>query len=337
MSRQPRIDAPATLHHIICRGIERRRIFTDDDDRNDFLNRLSTILSETGTTCYAWALIPNHFHLLLRTGTTSLSTVMRRLLTGYALAFNHRHKRSGHLFQNRYKSIICQDDLYLLELLRYIHLNPLRAGLVQSVEELPDYSACGHAQLLGLSEQRIIAVDEVLSFFAKDWTAARELYTSFIVDGAAQGRRPELVGGGLARSLAGPQGQTRDASDYQMVSDERILGNSDFVQLILEKAEEQLTARQRYQAAGFDLDQLTALIAGLLNINSSLVQTAGKQPEKVRARSLFCYWAVRELGYTATALARRLGISQPAVSQAVNRGEKLVAERGWLLRNLINL
>ncbi len=114
MPRQPRIDAPSILHHIICRGIERRRIFTDDNDRDDFVNRLTTILAETATPCYAWALIPNHFHLLLRTGTTPISTVMRRLLTGYAVAFNHRHKRSGHLFQNRYKSIVCQDDLYLL-------------------------------------------------------------------------------------------------------------------------------------------------------------------------------------------------------------------------------
>ena len=111
MLRQPRIDAPGVLHHIICRGIERRCIFTDDNDREDFVNRLDTILSETSTLCYAWVLIPNHFHLLLRTGTTPISTVMRRLLTGYAVKFNHRHKRSGHLFQNRYKSIICQEQI----------------------------------------------------------------------------------------------------------------------------------------------------------------------------------------------------------------------------------
>jgi len=136
MPRQSRIDAPGALHHIICRGIERRKIFEDDVDRYNFIERLGGILSETKTSCYAWALIPNHAHILARTGDVPLSTVMRRLLTGYAVSFNRRHHRSGHLFQNRYKSILCQEDTYLLELVRYIHLNPLRAGLVSDLKQL---------------------------------------------------------------------------------------------------------------------------------------------------------------------------------------------------------
>ena len=130
MPRKSRIDTPGALHHIIARGIERRSIFGDDHDRDDFLKRLGKVLSETGTICYAWALIPNHFHLLLRTGMVSISTVMRRVLTGYAVCFNYRHNRSGHLFQNRFKSILCPEDPYLKELVRYIHLNPLRAKIV---------------------------------------------------------------------------------------------------------------------------------------------------------------------------------------------------------------
>ena len=129
MPRKARIDAAGALHHIVARGIDRRSIFEDDTDRKDFLKRAATILSETQTACYAWALIPNHFHLLLRTGPSSISTVMHRLLTGYAISYNYRHRRYGHLFQNRYKSILCQEDTYLLELVRYIHLNPLRAGI----------------------------------------------------------------------------------------------------------------------------------------------------------------------------------------------------------------
>ena len=130
MPRKSRIDAPGALHHIIVRGIDRRRIFENDGDRDHFLSRLSDILTETKTACYAWALIPNHFHLLLRTSDVSISTVMRRLLTGYALWFNKRHRRYGHLFQNRFKSILCQEEVYLLELVRYIHLNPIRSELV---------------------------------------------------------------------------------------------------------------------------------------------------------------------------------------------------------------
>ncbi|MCD6304811.1 MAG: transposase, partial [Deltaproteobacteria bacterium] len=89
-----------------ARGNERRRIFEDTKDRKEFLARLGEVLSGTETICYAWTLVPNHFHLLLRTGTQPMATVMRRLLTGYAISFNRRHRRYGHLFQNRYKSIL---------------------------------------------------------------------------------------------------------------------------------------------------------------------------------------------------------------------------------------
>jgi REP element-mobilizing transposase RayT len=130
MPRKARIDAPGALHHIIFRGIEQRLIFRDDRDRDQLIDRLSEILAETDTPCYAWALMPNHVHFLLKTGLTPIATIMRRLLTGYAGYFNRRHRRHGHLFQNRYKSILCQEESYFRELVRYIHLNPLRAKLV---------------------------------------------------------------------------------------------------------------------------------------------------------------------------------------------------------------
>ncbi|MBW1717298.1 MAG: transposase, partial [Deltaproteobacteria bacterium] len=149
MPRHARLDAPGVLQHVMARGIERRKIFWDDKDRTSFLERLALILEETQTQCYAWALIPNHFHLLLRTGPTPLSTVMRRLMTGYAVTFNLRHRRAGHLFQNRYKSVVCEEDPYLLELIRYIHLNPLRAKLVNDLKELDKYLWTGHSALVG--------------------------------------------------------------------------------------------------------------------------------------------------------------------------------------------
>jgi REP element-mobilizing transposase RayT len=140
----------------MARGIEGREIFKDDEDRKSFLDRFAIILEETQTQCYAWALIPNHFHLLLRTGSTPISTVMRRLMTGYAVTFNRRHKRIGHLFQNRYKSIVCEEDAYLLELIRYIHLNPLRAGLADDLKELDKYPWSGHSYILGHHKNPLI-------------------------------------------------------------------------------------------------------------------------------------------------------------------------------------
>jgi hypothetical protein len=102
MPRQARIDAPGAVHPIVARGIARRTIFRDDHDRENFLDRLETILTESHTPCYAWALIPNQFHRLLRTGSVPIATVMRRPLTSCAIRFNRRHRRWGHLFQNRY-------------------------------------------------------------------------------------------------------------------------------------------------------------------------------------------------------------------------------------------
>jgi len=105
MPSQARIDAPGALHHIVIRGIDRIAIFEDDQDREDLLERLSRLLHEMVTPCYAWAMMTNHVHLLLRAGKVPIASLMRRLLTGYAVRFNRRHRRHGHLFQNRYKSI----------------------------------------------------------------------------------------------------------------------------------------------------------------------------------------------------------------------------------------
>jgi len=101
MPRQARLDAPGTLHHVMIRGIERSPIFKDDQDREDFISRMGILAQETGTRILAWALMRNHVHLLFFSGPTGISKFMRRLLTGYALRYNRRHRRSGHLFQNR--------------------------------------------------------------------------------------------------------------------------------------------------------------------------------------------------------------------------------------------
>ena len=112
MPRRARLDAPGTLHHVIVRGIEKRRIVNDVADRKNFVKRMGQLSADTKTSIYAWALMTNHAHILIRSGLGGLPNFMRRLLTGYASAYNRRHKRFGHLFQNRYKSIICEEDPY---------------------------------------------------------------------------------------------------------------------------------------------------------------------------------------------------------------------------------
>jgi len=330
MPRKARIDAPGALHHIIVRGIERRRIFSDDHDRDNFIERLSTIVTETKTVCFGWALIPNHVHLLMRTGQTPLSTVMRRLLTGYAVSYNRRHRRRGHLFQNRYKSILCQEDSYLLELVRYIHLNPLRAKIVKNLTEADRYPYSGHSALMGKVNRAFQDTDYVLQLYGKKVSAARRNYRSYVEQGIAQGRRPDLIGGGLIRRAGVWSGvkAMRRAQDH-MKSDERILGDGDFTQTVLEEAQERLEERYRLQAQGYELDKVAIRVSSELGIDPEQVWRPGKHRLTVKARSLLCYWAVRKLGFSATELSVKLGVSQPSVSIAVQRGEK-IAQAGQL-------
>ena len=203
MPRTARLDAPGVLHHVMIRGIERRKIFRNNKDREDFIERLEILCPETGTDCYAWAFLSNHAHFLFRTGREPLSGLMRRLLTGYVIGFNRRHGRSGQLFQNRYKSIVCQEETYLRELVRYIHLNPVRAGMVEGLDEPKRYKFCGHSALMGKVKREWQNTGYVLGYFGKRESEARKKYESFVKEGVARGRREELTGGGLIRSLGG--------------------------------------------------------------------------------------------------------------------------------------
>ncbi len=308
----------------MARGIEKRPIFNDDIDRNNFVKRLGELVRETYTNCIAWSLLPNHFHLLLKTGPTPISTFMRRLQTGHALWFNKRHKRSGHLFQNRFKSILCQEDSYFLELVRYIHLNPLRANLVQDFEQLSRYKYCGHSALLGNMVCDWQATSSTLIRFSEKTSSARRMYSRFVEKGIAQGHRSDLAGGGLVRSAGGWTAlkALRQAKNFQK-SDERILGDGFFVESILNSVHESLEHKYSFQSRGFSLSDVAKRVAEKLEITPEQVWAPGKYRQTVDARSLMCYWSVRELGLTMSSLARTLNLSITAISKSVVRGEKI--------------
>ncbi|MDA3903792.1 MAG: transposase [Desulfuromusa sp.] len=325
MPRTARLDAPGILHHVMIRGIERRNIFRNNKDRNDFLERLAKLIPETGTICYGWAFLSNHAHFLFKTGHLPLSQLMRRLLTGYVVGFNRRHKRHGQLFQNRFKSIVCQEDAYLKELIRYIHLNPIRAGLVNGLKGLDTYSYSGHKAMMGNVECRWLQVDEVLSIFGKSTNSARNAYRRFVEEGLEQGRREELAGGGLVRSAGGWSEVKRD--QCHGMSDERILGDSDFVNATLSLAGEALSRRYELKAKGCDLQELATRAADIFQIDIDKIFSPSRQGPIVRARSLVCFWAARELGISLSELARTFKMSAPGIGYAVVRGEKIAKDK----------
>ena len=327
MARQSRLDAAGILHHVIIRGIERRRIFADDRDRNDFLDRCGAIFPETKISCYAFALLPNHVHLLLRTGVAPLSTAMARLLTGYAVHFNRRHRRHGQLFQNRYKSIVCQEDTYLKELVRYIHLNPVRAGIAKDVEALASFPYTGHAMLMG--EVRYPWQDDqfILPLFSS--SGARTVYLDFMKAGVTRGRRPDLTGGGLVRSHGGWAEIKK--SRERLKGDVRVLGDSQFVFDVLSQAEQKLNHHYRLKTMGVDFSFVEERVLELCGVSRDDLYNRGRQKKNAEAKALLCFWAVRELGMSQTRLSERLLITQPGVASAVARGERLARERGYVL------
>ncbi len=294
MPRAARIDIPGIMYHVIARGIERRDIFEDDDDRHLFVQRLSSLLDSTSTSCLAWSLIPNHFHLLIRTSDVKLATFMRRLLTGYAVIFNLRHNRSGHLFQNRYKSIICQEDEYLLELVRYIHLNPVRAGIVSGLEKLDRYPWCGHAVLMGKQEMKGQDTESVLRLFGTAIPKARREYKVFVADGISQGRRDDLVG---RLPEVGSQ----------------ILGDEEFAQEI----RIQETVADRIEART-PIAVIANNTAAMFGIPLRAISAGGRREATVKARSMVCFKALEE-GYSVTHIARYLGMSRNGVMIAAGR------------------
>jgi REP element-mobilizing transposase RayT len=316
------MDAPGTLHHIMGRGIERTKIFRTQRDREDFLFRLAGICREEELIVYAWALMSNHFHILARTGRNPLSRCMRRLLTGYVVNFNKRHRRAGHLFQNRYKSIVCENDPYLLELTRYIHLNPLRVGLVDGLAALNNYPWSGHSALMGEVSRDWQEQQMILSRFGTTDEKAREAYGRFVGDGIALGRRPELVGGGLIRSLGDWSQVVSLRSQGAAISfDARVLGGSDFVDRIISEAESIEKETLRLSIGKRSLPALLAEIAIGEGLDASEIRSGVRRRDVVRAKKLLSQVAVRKFGYTGAAVARFLGISTSAVNRLASQEE----------------
>jgi REP element-mobilizing transposase RayT len=329
MPRKGRLDDPGVLHHVIVRGIERGVIFQDDSDRDNFLERLGAVAMEGKASCYAFALLPNHAHILIRTGVTPLARMMERILTGYVVSYNRRHRRWGHLFQNRYKSIVCQEEPYFLELVRYINLNPLRARIVEDMDSLSSYPYAGHAGMMGRYKRIWHDTAYVLHYFGEEATSARDRYRSFVEAGVEAGRRTDLVGGGFFRSNKGILPLDRERG--RIKGDERILGDMEFVAEVMKTCQEAFERRYQRQVGGYDLDRLAAFVSRLYSLKPDEIFLLGKYPRLVEARSVFCYFAVRELGMTATALARLLNLSQPTVSITVKRGEGIARKQGFSL------
>jgi hypothetical protein len=283
---------------------------------------MGMLAQETGTKIVAWALMRNHVHLLFFSGPGGISKFMRRLLTGYALRYNRRHGRNGHLFQNRYKSIICEEEGYLLELVRYIHLNPIRAAVVKSMGELDHYPWSGHRILVGKGKNDWQEREYVLHQFHEREGKAVRAYRRFIEEGKGQGRRPELVGGGLIWSLGGwsqvlPLGRAREKMEH----DCRILGSGDFVAEIIREAEKKVRRYLRFSEMKSCIDNAIKGICREEGVVEQELRLGVRTRKFSRVRAKIAYHLSHEFGVSRAEIARQLGVCTSAIAKAIQNLE----------------
>lgn len=189
MPRTTRINASDLIYHIFARGNNRQPIFFETSDNQRFLQNLERYRDELKYTLYGYCLLPNHFHLLLRSGTVPVSKIMQVLMTAYTMYVNKKYDRVGHVFQGRFKSIVVEQESYLLEVLRYIHLNPVKGGLVDSVERYP-WSSYLKYLTVG-SDIPVVETSEILTIYSPDSVKQRQLFTEFTTAGLGVDFDPE--------------------------------------------------------------------------------------------------------------------------------------------------
>lgn len=282
----------------MSRGNNRQKIFLDDADRTAFLLFLEEYARQLDITIFAYVLMENHVHLLLEVADQPLSEFMRRLLARYTQRFNKRHGQVGHLFQGRYKAILCERDSYLLELVRYIHLNPVRSRLAERPESFPWSS---HRAYLGLVPARFVAVDPVLGIFGPSWNRARKAFKRFVEEGQSQGHRADLY----------------------TATEGRFLGSDEFVQVV--RADWPRTSRRpsRIRQPRSSLNEITTEIGEELGVSPQDIRGTSRARSIATARASLAFKAVVLHGYKGAAVAEWLGCDRSAVTRAVQRADVL--------------
>jgi REP element-mobilizing transposase RayT len=303
-------------------------IFCDDLDRAAYVGHLVSIVEPTTTRVLAWALMDNHVHLVVETGSLPLSKLMQRLGTQYVRAFNDRHDRVGHLFQGRFKSILIEEDTHWLAVVRYVHLNPVRAGVVTNVWELADYPWTGHATLVGRQQASFQTVRRVLERFGQDPKVARQALVSWMMAKGADD--PPIDGNTRDRteraSLPCPPASLVER-DRGVHRDARIIGSPVQIQDAIASRSPSLASRIQL-ARSWPLDRLISHVCHELSASPSRLREGSRRAEESAARAAIAYLARCYLGMSFSALAPHLGVSAGALGRQVEHGRRAAKERG---------
>jgi len=325
LPRQARLDSLGTLHHVMLRGIEGRLIVEGKYDRSDFVRRMGDLAQETSTKIFAWVLMDNHAHILLKSGPDGLSTYMRRFLTGYAISYNIRHRRRGHLFQNRYKSIVCDEDTYFTELVRYIHLNPIRAGIVKNMSGLDRYSWSGHRIVMGKRKLEWQDCKYVRSYFGSTIKEAQKNYRAYVAKGIADGKREDLIGGGLVRTLGGwSQVLSARKRGEDVLTDQRILGSNGFVERVIDESEKLYKHQVSIKNEKIEAEKYIKSECENEEISLAALKGGSRRGIIPELRARMVGILINRYGLSLAETGRQLGVTTSAISKIISRQKGLV-------------
>jgi REP element-mobilizing transposase RayT len=299
MARKPRIEYNSAFYHVITRGNQRQEIFKDKHDYTRYLAILADYKERHKYLLYAYALMNNHVHLLIQTQETPLSKILQGINQRYTIYFNKKYKTIGHLFQGRYKAILCDKDEYLLTLVKYIHLNPVRAGIVKNADKYEWSSHCFYIEKHD-REDIIIDMEQVLGIFSKGKAKARRLYRVYMNEGLEVGKE-----------------------DIYSTIDQRILGDERFAEKVSEEYKAEVISTKRLKE--YTLGDIVSGIENAYEITLKELRSKGKDRDIMLCRKLFSVVA-REYGYKGKDIAGHIRKDPAVVTRYLREKEELGAE-----------
>lgn len=307
MGRKPRVHFPGALYHVIVRGNQRQATFRSDADRRRYLDLLKQYRTRYAFRLYAYVLMSNHVHLLLEVGETPLAKAMQGLQQSYTLYFNRKYKLVGHLFQGRYKDILCDRDAYLLELVRYIHLNPVRSKIVDTPG---NYAWSSHRAYLSAGDNENVECDWILKQFSPQSNQARKLFEQFVLGGVGAGHREE----------------------FYAVKEQRYLGDDEFLDRVDRKINKEPSRPRRIVLA-----KIEAAVCHQFELPVNLLLSPSKERRGSFGRALVACVA-QELGATAlNQVAKRYDRDQVTLSLGLKALRQKIGQDPGLRKNLENL
>jgi len=291
MARKARLEVEGGLYHVITRGNDRQDVFHEDEDYKKLLSLLATQKQKTGFFLYAYCLMTNHIHLLIERRGETVGRIMQRVLTGYSQWYNRRHRHVGHVFQGRHKAILCDGDKYLAELVRYIHLNPVRAKMVALAEDHP-YSS--HREYLGLAPSGMVDVDPLLRRFGH----TREIAVAEFRDHVAAGA-----------------GNTYPA-DFDSPAAMPTIDATEFIDETIHRMGEIDTRRSRrdHGTLTFNAEAMLSAVETVFGVPRESFCSNAKSAQSVMAKEVFIL-ASREIGAAVTEIASIMNLDPSTVSR----------------------